>query len=177
MWAWAYWGNLPQESGISGVHSLLCVWKAHKASTRVRSVHHGATAVQFVNLNVNGLDRSTYAGFSINQKVPVYFEPLFCSSLLSLPCFASLLLLSRWDPRNPRLPLTSLKKKRAEMMRRAGRRLSSLAWRPNPASSSCFASRNPVHGAGCSSDDESRSPVDSPMRRLIEAWLIGRPRG
>lgn len=61
------------------------------------------------------------------------------------------------------------------MLRVAGRRLTSLAWRPNPASSTFFASKNPIHGDRHS--DESRSPVDSPMQRLIEAGLIGRPRG
>lgn len=65
------------------------------------------------------------------------------------------------------------------MLRVAGRRLSSLAPRPNPAaSSSVFASRNPIHGDHRSSS-ESRPSVVSPsmMDRFIQSGLLGSARG
>ncbi|ONK78139.1 uncharacterized protein A4U43_C02F14750 [Asparagus officinalis] len=62
------------------------------------------------------------------------------------------------------------------MLRLAGRRLSSPSWRSAPASSSSFfASKNPViHG---DRSEESKIDVDFPMRRLIDAGLIGSARG
>lgn len=61
------------------------------------------------------------------------------------------------------------------MLRVAGRRLSSLSWRPSPASSSFLFSRNPIHG-GRSSDD-SRSQPKSPYQMAIESGLLGPVRG
>lgn len=60
------------------------------------------------------------------------------------------------------------------MLRVAGRRLSSLGWRPAPAasSSSFFGSSH-----GDRSSEETISPVGSPISRLIGSGFIGSTRG
>ncbi|KAJ6811645.1 cytochrome b-c1 complex subunit Rieske-4, mitochondrial-like [Iris pallida] len=66
------------------------------------------------------------------------------------------------------------------MLRVAGRRLTSLSWRPAPASSSFLLSNNSptIHGNPRSSSDEDSKPIPrSPYRMALESGLLGSTRG
>ncbi|KAJ6800941.1 cytochrome b-c1 complex subunit Rieske-4, mitochondrial-like [Iris pallida] len=64
------------------------------------------------------------------------------------------------------------------MLRVAGRRLSSLSWRPAPVSSSFLLSNNPsVHGGDRYSEESRSTTPKSYYRMAIESGLLGSSRG